>query len=66
MGQRACYERATRDRIEVLLREKCANFGATLATAKLLESGGFKVSIEMVRRIQIGPGLWWPKTRRAR
>jgi len=37
-----------------------------LAAEKLLERDGIKVSIETVRRIQIRPGLWRPKTRRAR
>jgi transposase len=57
---------AARGRIEGLLREKYADFGATLAAEKLLELDGIKVSIEMVRRLQIGLGLWRPKTRRAR
>jgi len=57
---------AERGRIEALLQEKYADFGATLAAEKLLELDGIKVSIEMVRRIQIGLGLWRPKTRRAR
>jgi hypothetical protein len=57
---------AARGRIEVLLRQKYADFGATLAAEKLLELDGIKVSVEMVRRIQISLGLWRPKTRRAR
>jgi transposase len=57
---------AVRGRIEGLLREKYADFGATLAAEKLLELDGIKVSVEMVRRLQIGLGLWRPKTRRAR
>jgi transposase len=57
---------ALRRRIGGLLKEKYADFGATLATEKLLELDGIKVSVEMVRRIQIGLGLWRPKTRRAR
>ena len=57
---------AARSRIEALLQGKYADFGATLAAEKLLELDGIKVSIEMVRRIQIGLGLWRPKTRRAR
>ena len=55
-----------RDRIEALLRDKYPDFGATLAAEKLLERDAIKVSIEMVRRIQIDLGLWRPKTRRAR
>ena len=57
---------AIRTRIGGLLKEKYADFGATLAAEKLLELDGIKVSVEMVRRIQIGLGLWRPKTRRAR
>jgi transposase len=57
---------AVRARIEALLRETYADFGATLAAEKLLERDGIKVSIETVRRLQIGLGLWRPKTRRAR
>src|ERR1700674_443594 len=57
---------AVRGRIEALLREKYPDCGATLALEKLLELDGIKVSIEMVRRIQIGLGLWRPKPRRAR
>ncbi len=55
-----------RGRIEALLREKYPDFGATLAAEKLLELDDIKISIEMVRRIQIGLGLWRPKTRKAR
>ena len=57
---------AVRDRIGGLLKEKYVDFGATLAAEKLLELDGVKVSAETVRRIQIGLGLWRPKTRRAR
>jgi transposase len=57
---------ALQTRIGGLLKEKYADFGATLATEKLLELDGIKVSVEMVRRIQIGLRLWRPKTRRAR
>src|SRR5450755_4522267 len=55
-----------RSRIGDLLRQKYTDFGATLASEKLLELDGIKVSAEMVRRIQIGLGLWRPKTRRAK
>jgi transposase len=57
---------ALRSRIGDLLRQKYADFGATLAAEKLLELDGIKVSAETVRRIQIALGLWRPKTRRAR
>ena len=55
-----------RARIGVLLREKYADFGATLASEKLLELDGIEVSAEAVRQMQIGLGLWRPKTRRAK
>jgi transposase len=55
-----------RSRIGGLLKEKYADFGATLATEKLLELDGIKVSVEMVRRLQISLRLWRPKTRRVR
>src|SRR4051794_868716 len=42
-----------RGRIEALLRDKYPDFGATLAAEKLLERDGIKVSIEMVRWVQI-------------
>jgi transposase len=57
---------ALRERIGGLLKEKYVDFGATLASEKLLELDGVKVSAETVRRIQIGLGLWRPNTRRAR
>ena len=57
---------ALRSRIGGLLKEKYADFGATLASEKLLELDGIKVSVEMVWRIQIGLRLWRPKPRRAR
>jgi transposase len=49
-----------------LLKEKYADFGATLAAEKLEELDRIKVSAETVRRIQIDLGLWRPKKRRAR
>jgi transposase len=49
-----------------MLGDQYADFGATLAAEKLLERDAIKVSVETVRRIQIGLGLWRPKTRRAR
>jgi hypothetical protein len=47
--------------IERLLREKYADFGATLAAEKLSEIDKIAVSHETVRRIQIAIGLWKPK-----
>lgn len=55
-----------RVRIVDLLKDKYAGFGATLASEKLLELDGLKVSTEAVRQLQIVHGLWQPKRRRAR
>jgi transposase len=55
-----------RARIAELLRDKYAGFGATLASEKLLELDGIKVSAETVRQMQIVQGLWKPKRRRVR
>jgi transposase len=55
-----------RARIADLLRDKYAGFGATLASEKLAELDGIKVSAETVRQMQIARGLWKPKARRAR
>ena len=53
-------------RLGVLLRDKYAGFGATLASEKLLELEGITVSAETVRKLQIALGLWSPKRRRAK
>ena len=55
-----------RAEIAVLLKEKYAGFGATLASEKLLELEGIKVSVETVRQMQISLDLWKPKARRAK
>ena len=52
------------DRIAGLLRDKYPDFGPTLAVEKLLEREGIVVSVETVRRMQIGVDLWRPKQRR--
>jgi transposase len=55
------------DRIADLLRDsRYAGFGATLMAETLQEREGIKVSVETLRQMQIGLGLWKPKTRRAR
>jgi transposase len=51
-------------RIEAALRERYADFGATLACEKLAEHEGIAVSAETVRQIQIRLGLWQPRQRR--
>jgi transposase len=55
-----------RQQLSDLLREKYADFGATLAAEKLAELEQIKISAETVRRLQIELGLWRPKKRRAR
>jgi len=55
-----------RQRLSDLLRDKYADFGATLAAEKLAELEQIKISAETVRRLQIELGLWRPKKRRAR
>jgi transposase len=57
---------ATRDRVKVLLTDKDPDFGATLASEKVLELDGVAVSRESVRRLQIEMNLWKPKRWRAR
>jgi homeodomain-containing protein len=53
-------------RIEAALGERYPDFGATLAAEKLAQIEGVAVSVETVRQIQIRPGLWRAKTRRAK
>ena len=57
-------DRAQVARIEAALRDRYADFGATLAAEKLLEHEGIAVSKEAVRQVQIRLGLWRPKRRR--
>lgn len=47
-----------------LLRERYYDFGPTLAHEKLVEAHGLRLSVESVRRLMIGEGLW--RERRAR
>lgn len=53
-------------RIEVALRERYTDFGATFAAEQLLAHEKIKVSAETVRQIQIRLGLWQPKARKAK
>jgi transposase len=56
-----------RCRIAALLRDRMyRGFGATLMAETLLEREGVEVSAETIRQMQIGLGLWRPKTRRAK
>jgi transposase len=52
--------------IETALQTRYADFGATLASEKLSEVEGVRVSKETVRQIQIRLGLWRPKRRRVK
>jgi len=49
-----------------LLRERYPGFGPTLASEKLGEEHGIKLSRETVRQIQIQADLWRPRRRRVR
>lgn len=51
-------------RIEAALRDRYADFGATLAAEKLSEHEGLSVSAETVRQMQVRLGLWQPRRRR--
>jgi hypothetical protein len=56
-----------RCRIAALLRDRMyRGFGATLMAETLLEREGVEVSVETIRQMQIGLGLWRPKARRAK
>lgn len=57
-------DRGQVERIEAALRDRYADFGATLAAEKLAEHEGITVSKETVRRIQMGLGLHVPRERR--
>jgi hypothetical protein len=55
---------AVKKRVVDLILERYRDFGPTLATEKLLEVHGIKISDESVRKIMIAEGLW--KHRRKR
>lgn len=56
---------AVRDYVLSLIRESYADFGPTLATEKLAEEHGLKVSRETVRKWMVSDGIWLDrKTRR--
>ena len=55
---------ALRERLLGLLGDRYVGFGATLASEKLLEHEGITVSVETIRQLQIGSGLWRAKRRR--
>ncbi|MDP1834292.1 MAG: ISNCY family transposase [Chlamydiales bacterium] len=56
-----CLDPDLKQRVLALLREKYEGFGPTLASEKLLELDGIKVSIETIRQWMIHYSLWTPK-----
>ncbi len=55
---------ATREAILALVRSQYADFGPTLASEKLLERDGYRVSAETLRKWMIAEQLWQPRKRR--
>lgn len=54
------------DKIKAIIERKYEDFGPTLASEKLLEHEGIKISHEKLRQIMIGQGLWKVRKRRDR
>lgn len=54
-------DEAVVDKARDLLYERYQDFGPTLAHEKLVEVHGLKLSVESVRQLMIGEGLWKPK-----
>lgn len=54
---------ATREAMLALVRAHYADFGPTLASEKLLERDGYRVSAETLRLWMIAAGLWRPRQR---
>jgi len=54
----------TIQRARDLIYERYRDFGPTLACEKLVELHGVKLSVERVRQLMIGEGLWKAKRRR--
>lgn len=55
---------ATRDAILTLVRTHYTDFGPTLASEKLLERDGYRVSPETLRQWMMAEQLWKPRQRR--
>lgn len=55
---------ATREAILARVRSHYADFGPTLASEKLLERDGYRVSAETLRQWMIAEQLWQPRKRR--
>lgn len=62
-GNNRLEEKVLRDVLD-LLKGKYKGFGPTLAREKLVEKEKLKISVESVRQLMIGEGLW--KARRAK
>lgn len=52
------------NRVISLIKDKYSDFGPTLATEKLLELDGIKISAEKVRQLMIEAALWYGKSRK--
>ena len=52
------------DKIISLIKDNYSDFGPTLATEKLLELDGLKISVEKVRQLMIKEGIWHGKSRK--
>ena len=52
------------EKIGLIIEEKYADFGPTLATEQLIKHEGIKISHEKVRQIMIRQGLWRVRKRR--
>ena len=52
------------NRVISLIKDKYPDFGPTLATEKLLELDGIKISVEKVRQLMIAAALWYGKSRK--
>jgi hypothetical protein len=55
---------ALRDQALVLVRDRYADFGPTLAHEKLTELHGMTVSVETLRQWMVAAGLWLPRAQR--
>ena len=53
-----------RNKVIQLLRSEYADFGPTLASEKIYQTNGIKLSDETIRKWQIEEALWKPKRRR--
>ncbi len=58
-------KQAERDRVIELIKTQYADFGPTLASEKLNERNGIKISSETLRQWLIEEGLWKPKGKKA-